>query len=72
MSFAVNEVSRLLAAERARLGVVVGFSGTLAIVATARGAVLARPAGTVAKGNRVIVRDGWVEPAPVASVTYQV
>ena len=72
MSFAVNEVSRLLTTERTRLGVVTGFSGAFVVVATARGAVLARPAGTVAKGSRVTVRDGWAEPAPVASVTYQV
>lgn len=72
MSFAPGEISRLLSGEPASSGVVVGFSGALAIVATARGAVAARTIGTLAKGSRVIVRGGWAEPAPVATVTYQV
>lgn len=72
MSLPLKEMAGLLAADDALTGVVTGFSGALVVVATARGAVLARPAGAMAKGSRVTVNGDWAEPAPVATVTYQV
>jgi hypothetical protein len=72
VSLPIKEMAGLLSGQGEQTGVVTGFSGDLVVVATERGAVLARPAGTMARGNRVTVRDGWAEPAPVASVTYQV
>jgi len=72
VSLPLNELTGLLTNKGTLTGVVTGFQGALVVVATARGAVLARPAGSMAKGGRVSVTDGWAEPAPVASVTYQV
>lgn len=72
MSFALKELSGLLAAEQSITGSVTGFTGGFVTVATARGAILARPSGTLVRGDRVTVRSGWAEKAPVASQSYPV
>lgn len=72
MSFAIKELSGLLAGQQRVAGVVTGFSGEFVVVATARGAVQARAAGTVVRGDRVTITGGWCEKAPVADAIYPV
>ncbi len=72
MSFALKELSSLIAGEKAVIGSVVGFSGGFVEIATAKGKVQARAAGSLVPGDRVTVRGGWAEKAPVATITYPV
>ena len=53
MSFALKELSRLLAPEQTVVGAVVGIDGSVVRVATERGAVTARTLDAVAVGDRV-------------------
>lgn len=66
MSFALQELSRLLAAERPLVGSVVAVDGTQVKVATARGAITARALDTLAIGDRVHIHNGIATRAPTA------
>lgn len=72
MTFPLQEIRRLLAPDTALLGSVVGLEGTLARVATERGAVMARSLDVLAVGDRVLVRNGLATRAPVARKSYPV
>lgn len=72
MSFALKELSRLLASEPAVVGAVVGVDGTLVRVATARGAVTVRTLDALGVGDRVLVRHGFASKSPLARQTYPV
>ena len=72
MSFALQELTGLLVPEQAIVGVVVSIDGDRVVVATARGAVAARPSGAVLIADRVVIRSGFAERAPVAEVVYPV
>lgn len=66
MSFALQELSRLLAAERPLVGSVVSIDGMQVKVATTRGAITARSLETLAVGDRVQLHNGIASRAPTA------
>lgn len=72
MSFALKELSRLLAPEQTAIGAVVGIDGSVVRVATERGAVTARTLDTVAIGDRVQIKSGIATKAPVARQVFPV
>lgn len=72
MSFALKELTRLLAPDASVLGAVVGLEGTLVRVATERGAVTARTLDALAVGDRVLIKNGIATRAPVAHQSYPV
>ena len=72
MSFALKELSRLLATDTPVVGAVVGIDGTVVRVATERGAVTARTFDTVAIGDRVQIKNGIATKAPVAKQVFPV
>lgn len=72
MSFALRELSRLLATEEPVLGAVVAVTGATVRVATPRGGIEARALDTVAVGDRVWVRNGFITRAPVARQVFPV
>ena len=72
MSFALKELSRLLATDTPVVGAVVGIDGPVVRVATERGAVTARTLDAVAVGNRVQIKNGIATKAPVAKQVFPV
>lgn len=72
MSFAINELKRLLEPPQAIRGVVVNLKGTIVRVATERGAVDARPIDTVSVGDRVLIKNGIAIKAPNAERIFHV
>ena len=72
MSFALKELSRLLATDTPVVGAVVGIDGAVVRVATERGAVTARALDAVAVGDRVQIKSGIASKAPVAKQVFPV
>ena len=72
MSFALKEITRLLAPEQMVVGAVVGIDGAVLRVATERGAVTARTLDAVAVGDRVQIKNGIAIKAPVAKQVFPV
>ena len=72
MSFALKELSRLLATDTPVVGAVVGIDGTVVRVATERGAVTARTLDSVTVGDRVQIKNGIATKAPVAKQVFPV
>lgn len=73
MSHAIRELTGILTAGQATTtGTVTGKAGEYVTIATARGNLQARPAGTLTTGDRVIVRAGWAEKVPKATMSYSV
>lgn len=72
MSFALKELSRLLATDPPVVGAVVGIDGGVVRVATERGAVTARTLDAVAIGDRVQIKNGIATKAPVARQVFPV
>ena len=72
MSFALKELSRLLATDTPVVGAVVGIDGAVVSVATERGAVTARTLDAVAVGDRVQIKSGIATKAPVAKQVFPV
>lgn len=72
MSFALKEITRLLAPEQTVVGAVVGIDGSVVRVATERGAVTARTLDAVAIGDRVQIKSGIATKAPVAKQVFPV
>lgn len=72
MSFALKELTRLLAPEQTVVGAVVGIDGAVVRVATERGAVTARTLDAVTVGDRVQIRNGIATKAPVAKQVFPV
>lgn len=74
MSFALSDLSRLLAPETLTLGAVVATNpaaGTVRI-ATARGAVQAKTIDNLSIGDRVQINNGIASKAPAPRATYAV
>ena len=72
MSFALKELSRLLATDTSVVGAVVGVNGAVVRVATERGGVTARTLDVVAVGDRVQIKNGIATKAPVAKQVFPV
>lgn len=72
MSFALKELSRLLAGDTPLIGAVVGIDGAAVRVATERGAVTARTLDAVVIGDRVQIKNGIATKAPVAKQVFPV
>ena len=72
MSFALKELSRLLATDTPVVGAVVGIDGAVVRVATERGAVTARTLDVVTVGDRVQITNGIATKAPVAKQVFPV
>ena len=72
MSFALKELSRLLATDTPVVGAVVGIDGAVVSVATERGAVTARTLDAVAIGDRVQIKNGIATKAPGAKQVFPV
>ena len=72
MSFALKELSRLLATDATVVGAVVGIDGAVVRVATERGAVTARTLDSVTAGDRVQIKNGIATKAPVAKQVFPV
>ena len=72
MSFALKELSRLLATDTSVVGAVVGVNGAVVRVATERGTVTARTLDAVSVGDRVRIRNGIATKAPVARQVFPV
>lgn len=72
MSFALKELSRLLATDTPVVGAVVSIDGAVVRVATERGAVTARTLDAVAVGDRVQIKSGIATKAPVAKQVFPV
>lgn len=72
MSFALKELSRLLATDTPVVGAVVGIDGAVVRVATERGAVTARTLDVVTVGDRVQIKNGIATKAPVAKLVFPV
>lgn len=72
MSFALKELSRLLATDTPVVGAVVGIDGAVVRVATVRGAVTARTLDAMSVGDRVQIKNGIATKAPVAKQVFPV
>ena len=72
MSFALKELSRLLATDTPVVGAVVGIDGAVVRVATERGAATARALDAVAIGDRVQIKNGIATKAPEAKQVFPV
>ena len=72
MSFALKELSRLLATDTPVVGAVVGIDGAVVRVATERGAVTARTLDVVVVVDRVQVKNGIATKTPVAKLIFPV
>ena len=72
MSFALKELSDLLAPPTVEDGVVVGVEGPLLRVASGRGAIRARAFEPLAVGERVRIQNGVATRAPVARWVFPV
>lgn len=72
MSFALKELSRLLATDTPVVGAVVGIDGAVVRVATEWGAITARTLDVVTVGDRVQIKNGIASKAPVAKQVFPV
>jgi hypothetical protein len=72
MTFALKELSRLLATDTLVVGAVVGIDRAVVRVATERGAVSARTLDALAVGDRVQIKNGIATKAPVARQVFPV
>ena len=72
MSFALKEISRLLATDAPVVGAVIGINGAVVRVATERGAITARTLDSVTVGDRVQIKNGIATRAPVAKQVFPV
>ena len=72
MSFPLQTLSQLLAADASVLGSVVAVDGNAVRVATARGALRVHTVESLAVGDRVLVKNGIASKAPVARQIYPV
>lgn len=72
MSFALKELSDLLAPPTVEVGLVVGVEGPVLRVATGRGAIRARASEPMAVGDRVRIQNGFATKAPVARWVFPV
>lgn len=72
MTFALKELTRLLAPDASVVGSVVGQKGALVRVATERGAVTVRTLDTLLIGDRVLIKNGMATKAPVARHVFPV
>lgn len=72
MSFALKELSRLLATDTSVVGAVVGVNGAVVRVATERGAVTASTLDAVVIGDRVQIKNGIATKASVAKQVFPV
>ena len=72
MSFALKELSRLLATDAPVVGAVIGINGAVVRVATERGAITARTLDSVTVGHRVQIKNGIATRAPVAKQVFPV
>ena len=70
MSFAISELSTLLAKDTQLRGVVVAVQGGALRVATKNGALLATPVGSVVVGDNVTVTNGMAVKVPGAVNSY--
>lgn len=72
MSFAPQELRRLLAPQEAMHGAVVAIQDGRARIATKRGAVMASSLDDLKVGDRVTIRNGIANRTPAAVVVYPV
>lgn len=72
MTFALKELTRLLAPGNSVVGSVVELEGALVRVATERGAVMARTLDALRVGDRVLIKNGMATQAPVARYIFPV
>lgn len=72
MSFALKELSRLLATERPLVGSVVAVEANVVRIATERGAITARALDTLTVGDRAQVQNGIAARAPIARQAFPV
>ncbi len=72
MSFALKELSDLLAPQPVQIGVVVSVDGPLLRLATGRGVIRARAFEPMAVGERVRIQNGVATRAPVARWVFPV
>lgn len=72
MSFALKELTRLLAPDTNVVGAVIEVKGALVRVATERGAVSARTLDSLLVGERVLIKNGIATRAPIARHTFPV
>jgi hypothetical protein len=72
MSFALRELSKLLASDSTTLGVVVSVDTSMIKAATAKGAMTVRALETLIVGDRVLISQGLARKAPVAQTTFPV
>lgn len=72
MTFALKELTRLLAQDSTVVGSVVGIEGALVRVATERGAAIARTLDALTVGDRVLIKNGMATRAPVARQIFPV
>jgi hypothetical protein len=72
MSFALSALSALLSPDSSQLGSVVGVTGSMARVATARGAVLVHSTSPLSVGDRVQIKNGIASKSPVARQAFPV
>jgi len=70
MSFAISELSTLLAKDTQLRGVVVAVQGVAWRVATKNGALLATPVGSVVVGDNVTVTNDMAVKVPGAVNSY--
>ncbi len=72
MSFALTELSQLLAPRQQIVGVVMARSGEQVSVATPQGLIIARALTPLNTGERVLINAGTASRAPVARVSFSV
>lgn len=72
MTFPLAELSELIAKRDATIGVVVSISDGIATIATTKGAIHASASAGVARGDRVMVRNGVAVKMRAASASYPV
>jgi hypothetical protein len=72
MSFALQELSRLLAPLEGTVGVVVAIDGTRVRVATPTGALTVHALDALVVGDRVLIRNGQARRAPSARRSFPV
>jgi len=72
MTFALKELTRLIAPQESVVGVVVGVDGSVVRVATERGAVTARSLEALTVGMRIQIKNGIATRLPVAKQIFPV
>lgn len=72
MSFALAELRRLVSDQAGQIGIVIALDSSQVRVATQRGAVVATASGSIAVGERVVVRGGVAVAIPVSAQRFPV